>query len=250
MNDTVVIVQARMGSTRLPGKVLKSILGRPMFSYQLERLRRVRLAQRVVVATTTAAADDAIVAFCNAEGLDCTRGSEQDVLARYCDAIRQYGAQTVVRVTSDCPLLDPGLVDLAIATFHGPKHPDYVSNMLQPTWPYGMAVEVVAAAVLLEAEREARDSAEREHVTPFVYWHPEKYRLESLMHSPDLSAHRWTVDTPQDLDLVTRILEALYPRKPDFVMADVLELLERHPDWPAINAAVPQKTVVSARSDQ
>jgi spore coat polysaccharide biosynthesis protein SpsF len=248
MNKVAIIVQARMGSTRLPGKVLKLIAGRPMFAYQLERLRRVRLAQAIVVATTTGVADDAIVQFCKDQGVECTRGSENDVLSRYCEAATKVEATVVVRVTSDCPLIDPELIDTAIATFQGEKHPDYVSNMLQPTWPYGMAVEVVSTAVLLEADRESRDAAEREHVTPFVYWRPQRYRLESLTMSPDLSRHRWTVDTPQDLELVTRILEALYPRKPAFTLADVLGVLEQHPDWSAINADVQQKTVVSARS--
>jgi spore coat polysaccharide biosynthesis protein SpsF len=144
----VIIIQARMGSTRLPGKVLKPIAGRPMLFYQIERLRRVKLSQRIVVATTTKDADDAIVQFCAAQGIECTRGSEQDVLSRYCDAARQFNASTVVRVSSDCPLIDPELIDRAIAAFFGSNHPDYLSNMLEPTWPYGMAVEVMTAAAL------------------------------------------------------------------------------------------------------
>lgn len=239
----VIIIQARMGSTRLHGKVLRQIAGRPMLSYQIERLRRVGLAQLIVVATTTGQADDPIVEFCAAEGIECTRGSEHDVLARYWEAASRFDANTIVRVTSDCPLIDPQLIDRAIAMFLGPGGYDYVSNMLEPSWPYGMAVEVISAKALAEAHEDSRDAAEREHVTPFIYWRPQRYRLGSLTMNPNLSHHRWTVDTPEDFELITRILGALYVRKPDFNMNDVLALLEEHPDWAAINAHVQQKSV-------
>lgn len=246
--DTVIIVQARMTSTRLPGKVLKPIAGRPMLSYQMERLRRVGGAGRIVIATTTNATDDPIAAFCAAEGIACTRGSEHDVLSRYHEAAQRFAAGTVVRVTSDCPLLDPQLVDDAIAAFADGSC-DYVSNMIEPTWPYGMAVEVFSARTLAEAQAEARDDAEREHVTPFIYWRPGRYRLRSLTRTPDLSHHRWTVDTPEDFELVRRILETLYPARPDFTMADVLALLAEHPDWEAINRHVAQKTVAPTEKE-
>jgi len=237
---TTVVVQARMGATRLPGKVLKPIAGRPMIDYQLERLRRVKNASRIVIATTDQPADDAIAAFCAEAGVDCARGSEADVLARYHDALQRFPADAVVRVTADCPLIDPAVVDAAIAAF-APQQYDYVSNMLEHTYPYGMAVEVMSADALREAHREARRPEEREHVTPFIYRHPERYRLKSLTVTPNLSHHRWTVDTPEDLQLVSRILQALYPRKPQFTMQDVLELLDEHPDWCRINAHVQQR---------
>lgn len=246
--DTVIIVQARMTSTRLPGKVLKPIAGRPMLAYQMERLRRVRGAGYIVIATTVNATDDPIAAFCAAEGIACTRGSEHDVLSRYHEAAQRFAAAAVVRVTSDCPLIDPQLVDDAIAAFADGSC-DYVSNMIEPTWPYGMAVEVFSARTLAEAQAEARDDAEREHVTPFIYWRPGRYRLKSLTRAPDLSHHRWTVDTPEDFELVRRILETLYPAKPDFTMADVLALLAEHPDWEAINRHVAQKTVAPTEKE-
>lgn len=239
---TAIIVQARMGSSRLPGKVLKPILGRPLLSYQLERLRRCKAADRLVIATTDKPADDAIAAFCAEEAVAVTRGSEDDVLGRYHGALERFPAQTVVRVTADCPLIDPALLDELIGVFAGGGF-DFVSNMLQPTYPYGMAVEVMTAAALREAHREARDTAEREHVTLFIYRRPQRYRLKSVTMSPDLSRHRWTVDTPEDFELVSRILGDLYLRKPQFTMADVLALLDKHPDWPAINAHVEQKVV-------
>lgn len=245
---TAIIVQARMTSTRLPGKVLKPIGGRPMLSYQLERLRRVRFANRIIVATTTNSTDDPIVALCEDDAVDCIRGPELDVLARYFEATSRFGATTVVRLTSDCPLIDPDLVDNAIHAFSSGGF-DYLSNMLEPTWPYGMAVEVFSAATLAEAYSEAREDAEREHVTPFIYWRPSRYRLKSLTMSPNLSHHRWTVDTPEDFELVRRILEALYPRQPRFEMSDVLALLAAHPDWEEINRHVMQKTVAPVEKE-
>ncbi len=225
-----------MGSTRLPGKVLKDIAGRPMLSYQMERLRRVKRAERIVVATTDQPADDAVERFCQKEKIACVRGSEHDVLARYHLAIERFPADVVVRITADCPLIDPAIVDEAIAAYE----PDYVSNMLETTYPYGMAVEVFSAQALREAHREAKDPAEREHVTPFIYRHPERYRLRSLTMAPNLSHHRWTVDTPEDFELVSRLLKTL---KPHFTLQDVLAVLDEHPDWCAINAHVEQKAL-------
>jgi spore coat polysaccharide biosynthesis protein SpsF len=246
----VIIVQARMGSSRLPGKVLKPIAGRPMLSYQIERLRRARRPTQIVIATTTVSADDAIAEFCRAEGVFCTRGSQDDVLSRYAEAARVVAAKNVVRVTSDCPLLDPALLDEAIDTFLSvPGGCDYLSNMLEPSWPYGMAVEVFSAKALEEAYAEARDPAEREHVTPFFYWHPQRYRIRSLTHTPNLSRHRWTVDTPEDFEFVSRVLEAIHPVQPEFDMSDVLALLEVHPDWTRINAHVPQKVVTKMNEE-
>jgi len=225
-----------MGSTRLPGKVLKDIAGRPMLSYQMERLRRVKRAERIVVATTDQPADDAVERFCQKEMLACVRGSEHDVLARYHLAIERFPADVVVRITADCPLIDPAIVDEAIAAYE----PDYVSNMLEITYPYGMAVEVFSAQALREAHREAKDPAEREHVTPFIWRRPQRYRLKSLTMAPTLSHHRWTVDTPEDFELVSRLLKTL---KPHFTLQDVLAVLDEHPDWCAINAHVEQKAL-------
>ena len=225
-----------MGSTRLPGKVLKDIAGRPMLSYQMERLRRVKRAERIVVATTDQPADDAVERFCQKEKIACVRGSEHDVLARYHLAIERFPADVVVRITADCPLIDPAIVDEAIAAYE----PDYVSNMLEITYPYGMAVEVFSAQALREAHREAKDPAEREHVTPFIWRRPQRYRLKSLTMAPNLSHHRWTVDTPEDLELVSRLLKTL---KPHFTLQDVLAILDEHPDWCAINAHVEQKAL-------
>ena len=165
---TLIIVQARMTSTRLPGKVLLPLAGKPMLSRLVERLRGVRHADGLVIATTLNATDDPISALCEGLGAACHRGSEHDVLSRYADASRLHGGDVVVRITSDCPLIDPMLIDRVIDTYWEGGC-DYVSNMLPPTWPYGMAVEVFSAAALYEANAAATQDSEREHVTPFIY---------------------------------------------------------------------------------
>ena len=244
MRPVVAIVQARMTSTRLPGKIMRPIDGRPMLWYQLQRMRLARRLDRIVIATTTNQTDDVVVRFCEEHACDFWRGPEADVLARYAGAARAFGAATIVRLTSDCPLLDPQLIDAAVERFAGASGAcDYLSNMLPPTFPYGQAVEVFTAAALEAADREATDPAEREHVTPFIYWRPARFRLQSLTMSPDLSGHRWTVDAPEDFELVSRLLGTLYASRPGFAIADVLDVLAVHPEWEKINVHVAQKAV-------
>jgi len=240
---TLAIVQARMTSTRLPGKVLLPILGKPMLVLQLERMRRSKALDGIVIATTTNAADDRIAAMCVQEGVGCFRGSENDVLSRYAAAAQVFGADTVVRITSDCPLMEPDLIDQVVEAFlQASGQLDYVSNMLQPSFPLGLAVEVFSQRVLEHVHCEATQGAEREHVTPYIYWRPEQFRLRSITHHPNLSHHRWTVDTPEDFELVSKIFSELYPHNPQFNMQQVLQLLENHPDWLAINSHIDQKT--------
>ena len=238
----VIIVQARMTSTRLPGKVLKEILGKSLLEYHIERLRRVKSVDDIVIATTTNETDLPIVALCERLGVTVTRGSEQDVLARYYEAAMLHHIDIVVRVTSDCPLIDPTVIDKAVAMYREPGDKyDYVSNSLTQSYPYGLAVEVFSGKVLQEAYLEAVAAPEREHVSPFIYTRPERFRIGQLVQSENLSHHRWTVDTPDDFELVRRIIEALYPHNPQFSTEDVLELLKEHPDWFQINAHVHQK---------
>ena len=245
----VIIVQARMSSTRLPGKVLLPLGGEPMLARLIERLRRAQRGDAIVIATTTNSGDDAIADLCGRLGVICHRGSEHDVLARYADAARAVHATVVVRITSDCPLIDPALIDEAIARFEQ-GDVDYVSNMLPPTWPYGMAVEVFSAQALAEAHAEATQPAEREHVTPFLYVHPERFRLHNLASPTDLSGQRWTVDTLEDYELVKRLFDAVHPSHPDFTLADLLATMQAHPDWLAINQHVRQKTANELQTTQ
>lgn len=245
----LLIVQARMTSSRLPGKVLLPLAGEPMLTRLIERLRRVQRVDGIVIATTTNATDDLIAALCDKLGVPCHRGSEHDVLSRYADAARLHGADLVVRITSDCPLIDPALIDQVIAVY-AKGDSDYASNMLPPTWPYGMAVEVFGAAALQQAHTEATLPAEREHVTPFIYWHPERYRLRNVASPVDLSHHRWTVDTPEDYELVRRLFETLHPINPEFTQADILTLLDAHPDWMSLNQRVQQKPATESQTQE
>lgn len=239
----VTVVQARMTSTRLPGKVLKTVLGRPLLEYQIERLRRTQLSDGLVVATTNNEADLPIVELCRRLSIPVHRGSESDVLARYYGAAKQERAEVIVRITSDCPLIDPAVIDQAIKGYlrHTPT-PDYLSNVVERTYPRGMDTEVFSLQALERAHLEAVDPTEREHVTPFIYRRPNRFRLASVHFDRNESHHRWTVDTPEDFELIERILTSLYPYKPDFNLRDCLELIEEHPDWSSLNAHVEQKT--------
>lgn len=241
---TVIISQARMGSSRLPGKVLLPVAGKPLLQHHLERLQKVTRADAVWVATTELPQDQPIVDLCAQLGVSCFRGSEQDVLSRYHGTAHAAQAERVVRVTSDCPLIDPAIVDQAIARMdEDPAKPDYVSNTLVRSYPRGMDCEVFMASSLDEAQWLATRPEEREHVTPYIYWRPERFKVVQLVSEVDLSQHRWTVDTPEDADLVGRLLEAALARRSDFGLADLLELIAAHPDWPAINAHIEQKVI-------
>lgn len=237
---TVAVVQARMGSTRLPGKVLADLEGRPMLAWVLERLGRARTLDAVAVATSTEPGDDPVAELCRRLDVPVFRGSEEDVLDRYAGAARRFRADAVVRITADCPLVDPEVVDRVIERFRD-AGADYASNTLERTYPQGLDVEVFRREALERAAREAREPWERAHVTPYVYRHPEIFALESVTHDRDLSRHRWTVDTREDLELV----RALYRRSGDGRAGwlEFLRIVESDASLPAINASVAQKAL-------
>ena len=235
----VIINQARMTSTRLPAKVLKQVLGKPLLEYQIERLQRVKLADKIIVATTTNNTDQPIVDLCDRLTVPYYRGSEDDVLARYHGTAIAHEADVVVRVTSDCPVIDPQVIDQVIK-FYVDSYPkyDYVSNCLERTYPRGMDTEVFAFKVLDEAFHQATAQSDREHVTPFIHQQADRYNLGQVGCFEDYSNHRWTVDTPEDFELIRKIIEDLYPLKPKFSLTDCLELLSRNPEWMLINKHV------------
>ncbi|MDZ8221576.1 MULTISPECIES: glycosyltransferase family protein [unclassified Nostoc] len=239
---TVIIVQARMTSTRLPRKVLKKVLDKPLLEYQIERLKRVKLADEIVIATTINSTDLPIIELCDRLLIPYFRGSEEDVLGRYYGAAKEHHADVVVRVTSDCPLIDPQVIDKVIQFYLEHKYEyDYVSNCLERSYPRGMDTEVFSFIALHQAFVEATAQPDREHVTPFIYMHPERYRFAQVVSSENQSSHRWTVDTEDDFELIKRIIEALYPQIPKFSLGDCLDLLRQYPDWSLINAHVEQK---------
>ncbi len=239
---TAIIVQARMTSTRLPGKILKEVLGKPLLEYQLERLARVRRAAAVVIATTVNATDEPVAALCGRLEVPCFRGSEHDVLSRYYFAAAEHGADTVVRVTSDCPLIDPAVIDQVIALYEDnyPRYA-YASNIGARTYPRGMDTEVFPFSALAAAHTEAVLPGDREHVTPFIRRETGRFPAANLSYGRDASGHRWTVDTPEDFLLIEKMLTALYPHNPAFTLEDCLALLAANPGWSALNEHIRQK---------
>jgi spore coat polysaccharide biosynthesis protein SpsF len=238
----LLIVQARMGSTRLPGKVMLPLMGEPILHFLINRLQKVKLVAQIVIATTEKTNDDVIAEFCESSNIACFRGSEDDVLSRYKAAADAFGGQIIVRITSDCPLIDPALIDLIIVSFlmtHPPA--DYVSNTLERTYPRGMDVEVFSYESLAIADKEAKLLSEREHVTPFIYNHPDRFKIKQVRQEEDTSSHRWTLDTPEDYRLITLLAENLYPKKPNFNLEDLTQLISKHSDWSLINSHIAQK---------
>ncbi len=230
----LAVLQARMSSSRLPGKVLAPILGQPMIALQIERLRRARRLSGLVVATSAQAEDDPIAACCQEIGVACYRGPLGDVLARFVGALAAAGTpKTFLRLTADCPLADWSLVDRCIEA-HEASGADLTYTSEGWTFPKGLDVEVVETEALIEADREARDPYEREHVTPYIYRHRERFALHSLTRDPPLR-YRWTVDTPEDFAFVSAVYGALYPGRPDFTSEDVLAWQAEHPDRVLIN---------------
>ncbi|MGH9152653.1 MAG: GNAT family N-acetyltransferase [Acidimicrobiales bacterium] len=205
--SAVCVVQARTGSSRLPGKVLQDLGGRPLLSFMLDRLSSLRSGP-VVVATSTLDRDEAVAALAVECGVECIRGPETDVLARFTTVLHAHPADDVVRLTADCPLADPDLVE-AVLALHRRRGADYTCNVLPRTFPRGLDVEVATASALRKAAREAVDLPEREHVTPFLYRHPERFTLANLRSGHDLGKERWTVDTADDLAALRQIVERI-----------------------------------------
>jgi len=228
----LVLIQARMGSSRFPGKVLQDLCGRPMLWHVVNRARRAKGADKVVVATTDQSPDDAIADFCRREGIGCYRGSEADVLDRFYQAARANGGDVVVRVTADCPLIDPAVIDEVVTRFERGDC-DYACNVIRYTYPDGLDTEVFSFAALERAWREARKPSEREHVTPYL--RTDKFRVASVESHVALppGQQRWTVDHPADLEFVRKIYEA-FSQNGDFGLREVLDLLKERPELATI----------------
>jgi spore coat polysaccharide biosynthesis protein SpsF len=243
MEPVLIIVQARTGSSRLPGKILKDLGGQPVLLRMMERLRRVRTPARCVVATTTEPEDDLIAALCARHGIESYRGHPTDLLDRHYQAARAFGASAVAKIPSDCPLIDPAIVDQVFARFACGDW-DYASNLHPASHPDGNDVEVMRFDALEAAWREAVLPMEREHTTPFIWERPERFRLANVrwrdargVPLPDYSmSHRWTLDYREDYDFIRRVFEELYPATPEFGLADILALLDRKPELSQINA--------------
>lgn len=222
-----------MTSSRLPGKVLQDIVGRPMLIRVVDRVKQAKFIGTVAVITSIHESDDAIERCCKDNGILCFRGNLDDVIDRYYQAALYFQAEVIVRITADCPLLDPGIVDQIVDVFHG-GYCDYASNTLECTYPDGLDTEVFSFSTLEKTWREAALKSEREHVTAYMYKRPETFRLSSVKHEANLSAHRWTVDTPEDLVFVRAVYDHF--KSKTFGMGEILIFLKEHPEIADINA--------------
>ncbi len=236
----VALIQARLGSSRLPGKVLKDIAGKPMLLRVVERVRLANLVTHVVVATTDAEQDDEIALFCETAGIDFYRGSQFDVLDRFYQAAKHFEADVIVRITADCPVIDPGLIDETVETLinHGL---DFAANRLPPPWhrtyPIGLDVEACTMSALERAWHEAALPFEREHVMPYFYDQEGRFNVAVLNTDPDYGHLRWTVDTPDDLSLLHAMYSHLNQLE-SFDWLDILALVQSHPELQHMNENV------------
>lgn len=236
----VTVIQARSGSSRLPGKVLFPLLGKPLLVRLVERVQAARLAGAVVVATTKLPEDRLIQAVCRAQGIPCYCGHATDLLDRHYRVGQLLGADAVVKIPSDVPLIDPRVIDRVLGAFlEMPEAYDYVSNLHPPTYPDGNDVEVMTMAALEAAWREASRDFEREHTTPYFWENPDRFRVGNVTWETGLDYSmlcRWTIDYEEDYQLIRTVYERLYANRPRFGLADILALIDREPDIAALNA--------------
>ncbi|MCA1055304.1 glycosyltransferase family protein [Rossellomorea aquimaris] len=241
----VCIIQARMNSTRLPGKILKEVRGKTLLEHQLERLAHSKKINQIVVATTNNNSDDKIINICRKLNINSFRGSEEDVLSRYYEAALYYEADAVVRITSDCPLIDPEVVD-EVVQHYLENYPSYdlVSNTIKRTFPRGLDASIFSMDVLEEMNNKAVSAAEREHVTKYIYNNISEYQISNVINEHEGNKnHRWTVDTTEDFELIKNIYDSLYIEGELFYMNDVLKFLKDNPDLVNINSHIEQKQV-------
>lgn len=243
-----VIMQARIGSTRLPGKILKEILGKSVLEITIERLLYTRNIDGVIVATTHESDSQLIIDICqkfNNEKVKYFQGSTDDVLARYYESAKRFDVDVIVRVTSDCPLIDPDLLAEMIDEYFllekKGEHFALLTNNLTHTYPHGLDAEIFSFKNLEFMFNEAADTFEREHVTPFIRRHPEEFRIINIAQEEDHSFHRWTLDYIEDFEFIKAVFERLYPSNPKFTRHDVIDLLKKHPHIFEINQSRRQR---------
>lgn len=244
MKKIVAIIQARMGSTRLPGKVLLEIAGKPMLVWDMERIQRAKKIDEIVIATTTKSADDKIISLCREYGWNYFRGSEDDVLDRYYRAALEYKGKAIVRITSDCPLIEPTLIDQVIDKYISEEPDvDYVSNNYPlRTYPRGLDTEIISFSALERCWKEDTNPLFREHVAAaYIADNADKFRIFEVNNDRNLSSMRWTVDTPEDFEFVSQV----YHHFGDMVFSwtDILDLLKKHPELQEINKNIKQKEI-------
>jgi len=230
------IIQARMSSTRLPGKMLTSIMGKPLIQYVIDRIFKSKRIDNFILATTNNPQDRVLIQFAKKNSLDFFTGDENDVLDRFYQAAKRFSIKIIVRITPDDPFKDPEIIDKAVEIFlNGQDRIDYVTNILPPTYPIGLDIEVFTFEALQKAWNEAKKPSEREHVTPYIWNHPEIFQIKNFGLEKNLSYLRWTLDDYRDLQFTQEIYQRLYPKKKIFLMNDILKLLNQHPSLVKIN---------------
>jgi len=232
--DVAAIIQARNGSVRLPGKVMRQINGRPMISYVVERVRTAKLLDDVIVATTSDPIDDAMAVFLTGRGVKVFRGSPLDVLDRYYRAALQFGLKNIVRITADCPLMDGAMIDRVVGKFLEGGY-DYGCNVLERTFPDGLDVEVISFQALKRAWQDAQEAREREHVTIYIRNHPEIFPAFNIRCAQDWGKRRWTLDYEEDFLLAEAVLKHFAKDLRTFCMEDVAKFLDEHPEIETLN---------------
>ena len=241
---TAAVIQARMNSSRLPGKVLLDAVGKPMLELMIERVQRVPSLDRIIVATTENASDDLVVALAERLGVGAYRGSEDDVLGRVLEAARAQGAEVIVELTGDCPLIDPEIIEHCIEAYRA-GGVDFVPNAITHSFPVGMDVNIYATEVLADVARRTDDPLYHEHVSLFIHQNPDIYSLKGVAAPAEFTRPEieLTLDEADDYRLISEIFDALYPENPTFNLRDVLDLLDRRPDLSTINRDVRRRSV-------
>ncbi len=237
-------IQARMGSERLPGKVLKTVLAKPLLAYMIERLKHIQQLAKIIVVTTIDRTDDPIVSLAQELGVSYYRGSENNVLSRVLSAAQAHHIDVILQTTGDCPLMDPSESEKVLTKFLQQDY-DFVSNVLIRTYPRGMESQIFSRKTLEKINKLTKDPIHQEHVSNFIYTNPELFKLGVITADVALQKPwlRLTVDTEEDFNLVKTIIEKLYPNNPQFTLANILALLDQNPDLYQLNAHVHQKVL-------
>lgn len=225
----LAIIQARMSSKRLPGKVLKPVMGRPLLSLQIERIKKSKLIDKIVIATSSSAEDQHLEKFCQENKIICFRGPLDNVLERFYLCAKKFNPNHIIRLTGDCPLIHSNFIN-DIIKFHQQGNYDYSSNSLEPTLPDGLDIEIMSFSTLQQTYKHATLPSELEHVTPFIYNHPKQFRIGYLTYPRNYSNLRWTVDEPEDFEVIKNIFENLYNKNNNFGFDEILNFFENHPN--------------------
>ena len=239
----IAIVQARMGSMRLPGKSLIEIEGKPLLEHVINRIRYSKTIDEIIIATTTEPEDKAIINLAEKLNVATYTGSSDDVLDRFFQAASLFGGKVIVRITADDPFKDPVIIDTIVEYFIEHSELDYISNTIEPTYPIGLDVEVFSFLALEKAWQNAKSLPEREHVTPYIWCNPNLFKVANYKYTEQLSHLRWTIDTKEDLQMTREIYKRLYVKDGIFYMDDILQLLYKHTHISDINSGVEQLTI-------